>query len=316
MKYDLSTIAGIEPLPLTIDEFKMYFQARKWLLAIRDIEFSLDVLLENYHDFVDELLRLSTRFRFNGQDPFKNRNEYFLTLDRKISNYFSTFYQYSEHTAANLKRGFGRENEIHILFKTYINEEQVSNKGFLVALELRGVTQHSSYPLHLLQYPLNWQNQDEQDNGLLMTRIIPYLQVSYFLKDEKHVVKNLEGLFTDERRDCIDLRYIIAESMNSTVTVHNKLLPILEPYYEESKRKFDELVVRASQVEKGQISGLYLRELDDNDVLLHRYYISSDFFDEINLLRSKHSLLNNINKWGFSFAIKKNELNTKRILPD
>lgn len=313
MKYDLFTFVGKETLPLTNYEFDTYNKARTRLLAIRDIEFSLDLLLENYHEFIDDLMRLSTRYMFEDHDPYKNKIEYFITLNRKISNYFSTFFQYCEHTTANLKRGFDRKSKITVNFETSLKEVNQDNKGFLVAVALRHATQHSINPVHLIQYGGNWNNQGEQDNELLMTRIIPYLQVSYLLNDEKDTLKVFEGLFTDERRDCIDLRYIIAESMGGIVSVHSKLIVDLDRYLEEIKNTISELLNRATITQGVEIKTVYLRELDEEDIVLHNHYISSTLLDELNFLRSKHQSIANINKWGFYYAIKKDERITKRL---
>lgn len=91
MQYDLFVLGDKVPVQLTADQFSTYDKARTRLLAIKDIEFSLDLVVENYHEFIDELLRLSTRYMFSEHDIFKTKTEYFISLNRRISNYFLPF---------------------------------------------------------------------------------------------------------------------------------------------------------------------------------------------------------------------------------
>lgn len=310
MQYDLFVLGDKVPVPLTSDQFSKYDKARTRLLAIKDIEFSLDLVVESYHEFIDDLLRLSTRYMFSENDIFKIKIEYFITINRRISNYFSTFYEYCEHTRKNLCRGFDRKYADK--FKGLLEKTKQDNRVFALAYELRHSAQHLTNPVGLIRYGGSWIDQEEQENALLITRIIPYMQVSEFLKDKENLRTILEQLVTDNSKDCIDLRYIIAESIAGIICIHDTLMAELDNDLDEIKQIVNQLLSIPEQgMEK---KSLYIRKFDNQDKIVQSSYVSSIFIEELNILKSKHKSLSNIDKWGFDYVVKRDEFIYKRLM--
>ncbi|MCX5737033.1 MAG: hypothetical protein NTZ61_00765, partial [Proteobacteria bacterium] len=219
-RFGLTKLALGEPgfIELSETEFESLRDAREAVFDVLGLEEKLDLLVENYAEFEQELLEVALRHSLSFVLEWSSAMSQLQTINRRLANLLATARLYIHQTQRGLVALFGRESTELLGFRTALEEEANKHLGHRAMHALRNHIQHSNLPIHELVYDSGWK--DEKEGRFLVYVTVPKIRVAHLHADRdlKSIAEELQGL-----GDRIDVRPLVRQHVQSLMTVHSRV---------------------------------------------------------------------------------------------
>lgn len=227
----------LDPAPvieITESEYNSLGKSRTVLINALAIEEKYEILLSNYLEFEQELLRISSYYMVRRHVGYE---EYFyvrLNLDIKMVNMLTAAKLYVDQLNQNVKECLPDVPHIKETVKSLFSREYDNNRYYRFMEVLRNYVQHRGIPVHNIQQPHRWTSHGE--DGRLECSI-EIASLKKILEEDKKIKKSVLAEFGDsidlkaaarnymECMSCIhiDARELVSETVNSSrLLIENK----------------------------------------------------------------------------------------------
>ncbi len=230
-KYQIRRYVGgsREFIEISEDEYGKLKAAKEALFQTLYMEEKLDIVLENYFEFEETVLKSALKHMlFRNQDYNWYQSEKRM-ISRRIINLLTACRLYVDQTRHHISRIFGK---ISTQFQDVIDqfaEQYDKHLGYRVMDALRNYVQHKGLPLHEIKYSMSWT--DHNSEKYMRCVATPYIYVSQ-LKEDKgfkaSVLKELESL--GEKND---MKIFLRDYVSSLGIIHSKIRGIFKSHVAE-----------------------------------------------------------------------------------
>jgi len=194
------------------------------LLRAREIDFSqfvienkYQILLDNYAEFEEELLRFSLNWVIRTPDPWDTLRDANPVFDRRVLNFLSSARMYLDQIPGDLETASRQPKLAKDKFQKSTSAQYDSSLAFRVCEALRNYTQHKNLPVHGVSHGARrQQHEDIVTNYSGLTLDISKLEI-----DGKFKSTVLDELRANN--DNHDLKSYLRQYMHSLGLIHLEL---------------------------------------------------------------------------------------------
>jgi hypothetical protein len=258
---------------LTPGEYEEAKTARARLFVVLGIEEKLNLVLENYAEFEQELQTLTLRHILFHDDDWSSVIGELQTINRRLTNFLSACRLYVDQ----IKHDF---NELYIgqarprdQLTGAFSAEYDGCFGYRVLEALRNHVQHRSLPIHRLQYPSA--GVEGRHGRIIRNTCVPSLSVRRIaaLGDFKTIV--LKELKAGD--DLVDLKPLVREYVASLGRVHQGLRERMKNDVDTWEQVITSIQARFREAYGTRLLGLAVVSKSD-DGAVHE---SASIFDDV-----------------------------------
>jgi hypothetical protein len=269
---------------LTPEQYTEAKTAKERLLAALSIEEKLNLVLENYAEFEQELQALTMcQLLFHDRDWSSFTGEA-QTINRRLANLLSACRLYIDQTRHDVSAVYGDDSDQLKQLNEAFSAEYDAYLGCRVLEALRNHVQHRSLPVHNLKYSLA---RDERPHRTLVKHTcIPCLSVKRIKDQGDFKAQVLEELEAGD--DLVDLKPLVREYVASIGRVHEDLRQLMRDHV----AKWEEVVYSIqSQFREAfgeNVVGLAVVARDDDGVVRESAQIFEDLITRRRRLEQKN----------------------------
>lgn len=177
-----------------------------------------DILLENFSEFEEVLLRLAIReviFREEHWSPMVSRLH---MVNRRLANLLSSCRLYIDHAKHGISQIYGSDSDAFVALNKSFSCEYDAHLEYRVMESLRNVAQHRSLPVHELRHIAG---REEEDPARLRSSVTPVLNVERLADEGDFKETVLKELRSGPKR--LDLRPLVRQYIESLGRVQEEL---------------------------------------------------------------------------------------------
>ena len=272
-------------------EYAYIKSAKAGLLGALHIEEKFDLLLSNYIEIENELLRLSNENMLYYPGGWSELHDQRRIVSRRMNNLLSSCRLYKDqllHLSSLLKGAEFKKN-----VKLWTNEAYDKSQSYRIMESLRNFVQHRGEPIHSLSCSSKWVS--GPTGRKLFTTVVPILKPGK-LKEEGDFKS--EVLKEVAERDSIDLKPIIREYVGHLSAIHKKIRDTLRC---DVQMWENELYARIEQFEKEfpqeRIVGLAAVSMKERGRPIEWIPIFKDFMEDRQRFENRSKNLENLSSW-------------------
>jgi hypothetical protein len=273
---------------ISSEEFQEIKLAKANLLEAMFIEEKMDLVIENYLEFENDILASSARhmvqYDFSYLSAQVDRN----LFARRLMNLLSACKAYLDQTAHHLSNIFGKDSQAAGQFIKSTNDRYDNCLGYRIMEALRNYAQHRAFPLHAIDRGSKWVKSESGQKLMFYTRPLMYLrELVDDDKFKKAVLAELKKIGQE-----IDLQPHVRDYIASLGTVHQELRNILrspignwENIISSSMERF-----RTAHPEEYSVAGERILAMSEADYI----WLFKDFIDNRRTLAQKNQNLSSL----------------------
>lgn len=215
MKYFIfySTNGKTFQIEITQEEYLIFLSTRRNLFEILFLEEELDLVLENYIEYENELLSISSRqMLFSDFDYFSASKERNL-ITRRIANLLSSCRMYLDHCSHHINNIYGKNSSFSISLHEEKSKYYDLFFGYRLLEELRNHTQHRGVPFHNLVFSST--REEDQENIHFLYNTNPRINIDFLIEDSKIKSPIKEELKIYASKNGLDIKPFIREYVES-----------------------------------------------------------------------------------------------------
>jgi len=259
-------------IEISAAEFEELKSAKANVLETMFIEEKMDLVIENYLEWENELLYASARQMVQLDYSYLSAQSQRNLFSRRIMNVLTACRGYLDQVGHHLSNIYGEESSIAAVFKKATNEQYDRRLGYRVMEALRNYVQHRGSPLHVVVVDRNWV---ESEHG---KRFRSYtgtrFKVSILAEDPKFK-KSVLGELQAIGRDEIDLQGFVREYVGGLSIVHQAIRDELKADVTKWEAAICTAIERFRQKFPDVASGTMFALSTDHEVWLSTEYIES-----------------------------------------
>lgn len=263
-------------IPLLAAEFEELKSAKANLLEVLFIEEQMNILIESYLEWENEILTSSAREvvqrDFNYLSILSHRD----LLSRRMMALLTSCKGYLDQACHRLSNIYGRESHAAHQFDKSREEQFVTYLGYRTMERLRNHVQHRGWPFHSIS---RGRSRIEFEYGSrLRFTTGTLLRVSELAKDPKFTETAKNRAILDElqqKGDEIELQLLVREYIAGLSIVHANLRDALKPDVSKWDGVICGTVERLHQKFPEQTGGTIFAFSAEEDVWLSRDYVEA-----------------------------------------
>jgi hypothetical protein len=195
MRVGIKTLSLDGPLlEMSPEEFERLKKARRGFMVLREIEEKLDLVLENFAEYEQELLSLTLRRTLFWDLSWSSFVSDINLINRRLANLLTTGRLYLDQVKHDIHSIYNRDDLVFQGLDKKLADVYDTKFGYRVMEALRNHIQHRGLPITGVNYP----NKRVGSSGArrLRWRIAPYLDVDVLRNEgfKRAVLKELETL--------------------------------------------------------------------------------------------------------------------------
>ncbi len=204
---------------LTLEQYVDAKTAKERLVTALSVEEKFNLVLENYAEFEQELLALTThQLLFQSHDWSSSVGDV-QTINRRLANLLSSCRLYIDQIKHDVKALFASDSHQLEELNQAFSAEYDRYLGYRVLEALRNHVQHRGLPVHVLKY--NYARDKRVSRTLVKLTCIPALSVNRIKEQGDFKAQVLEEL--EAHGDLVDLKPLVREYVASIGRVHEGL---------------------------------------------------------------------------------------------
>jgi hypothetical protein len=196
------------------------------LVLAREIDFSqvaienkYQLLLDNYVEFEEDLLRFSLNWAIRTPDPWDALRIAHQLFDRRVLNFLSSARMYLDQIPGVLSTASLHPEVSKEFFKQKTSDQYDSSLAYRVCEALRNYTQHKDLPVHGVSH--GFRREPDDVNNIIVNYSGLHLDISKLESDGKFKSKVLDELRKEKDRP--DLKNYLRLYMHSLGLIHLEL---------------------------------------------------------------------------------------------
>jgi hypothetical protein len=281
---------GVE---ITADEFANIAAVISRIHIAADIEEKLDLLLENYLEYEQELLALGLRFSvfptfFDDQRVFSEIR----VINRRVINFLTAARIYVDHVKHALSRYFepGASGDVSDLFAA----EYKAHLEYRIVEALRNFSQHRGLPIHGLAWPSQWEDMNAPEQRLRFS-VVPSVYVDE-LVDEGGFKASVLAELQASSKPSYPLTPILRRYVESLTSVHQQVRSLLSKQAELDHQALLEFRERAKIALREELTGLAVTASDEDDQIKESHFVQERSWNRRAALIRKNSDFSNLSR--------------------
>lgn len=238
------TMGAGESIRISQDEYASMVRSKRGVLAALALEEKFNLLLENYAEYEEELLRLALRDSIFGHHQWGAFQEAIYAVNRRVVNLLSAARLYTDHVDHELIRLYGRQGSVPALYRERRRAERDTTLANRTMELIRNYLQHRAFPIHELSIEIG-SDRDEPSKVHARHSVHPSVKVAELEKDPRLDRAVLRALA--ERGPKVQLTPMIREHVASIARVHLSVREAMSEDVARWDRTLTDAIERARQ---------------------------------------------------------------------
>lgn len=259
-------------IEITKDDFDTLNEARNKVLLLANLEEKFMLLLENYEELEQEMMRLSLHRMMYLDNSMPALIDNIRLLNGRFANFLTTAKLYKDHSAHDISTFYGKESEQFTDHDKLQSIHYNKRLGYRVMEAARNFLQHRS----LIVYGTSYQAKHVEEEGRVVHSGMVNLSIRKLREEggfKSSVLSELEVIA--DKKGNVDIRPLAREYMSSLGEIHTELREI----FEIDVKKFGLIILGAIQ----QLNSI--SNTDHNSAHVFAYNEEGKSISEITLLR-------------------------------
>jgi len=295
MKYLISKHTSRSPGEIEIDEtvYREVKVSRNNLFRMLFLEERLDILIDNYFEYENELLIVARMMIFNNEDYFSMGKDRYV-INRRIVNLLSAGKMYIDQTIHHLNNIYGKNSSIPKEVEEYILSVYEMNIGYRFMEALGNYIQHRGFAIHGISFPHH--RVQHEDKTELLYSVTPYIKITSIEGDTKFKSTVLEEMKEIQENGKIDIKSLIRDYIESIGMIHQKIRDLINDDINNWEISIKNIVnqYQSKFGNNASTAGLSLILSDDNDLLIEKTLIFTEFNKKRKKLEKKNRNFNHM----------------------
>lgn len=276
-------LGRVVTVDITATEFADIKEAKRCLLLTLEIEEKLELVLSNYLEFEEDLLKMTlseTLFLTGSWNDYIDR---IYKINRRLVNLLSACRLYFDQLQHDVSDIYGSGSSLGVALKAKANAEHAARVGYRVMEALRNHIQHRGLPVESISFPMRWF--DDEGTQRSRSTVIPQLNVAKLKEDGKvkvGVIADLEAIGA-----AVDVRPLVRDYIEAIGAVHSELRSAMAA----DVQRWDATIVAAIEKYRaagGDIVGLGIADVDSRGVVAEMHQVFDEFLKRRRLLETKN----------------------------
>ncbi len=277
-------------LELKAEEYSGIVGAMHRIYLARDIEEKLDILLENFLEYENDLLSLSLRSSLIPTLDDQRVDLETQLINRRVINVLSTARMYIDQVSHSAPQILPPETDFDL--KALLASEYDSHLEYRIADSLRNYSQHRALPVHRMSWPSSWEEM-KSERPRLRFGLIPSISMVELEAEggfKPAVLKELQAL--DQPHFSITL--ILRRYLESLATIHAQIRESIAERVEKDHDFVCLYLDRARQELTKELVGLVVSKGKDAEHVDEHHYVNERSWKRRQFLIKKNSVLHNL----------------------
>jgi len=273
-------------LNITQDEYNELNRAREIDHSQFIIENKYQILLENYVELEEELLRFSLNWTLRTSDPGETLRDAIPLFDRRVLNFLSSARMYIDQIPSDISSASRSPEFVKEWFVRALSTQYDNSLAYRVCEALRNYTQHKDLPVHGVSQ--GGRNEQDDSKNVVINYSGLILDTAKLKADGKFKASTLEEL--EKQGDKHDLKKYLRDYMHSLGLVHIELRKELNSEGEWAIGFTRQLIDRVKLIPTADPDTLiYLSILGDNGVTEWKGILSTNQYNKRKLFETRTS---------------------------
>jgi hypothetical protein len=219
-------VAGLKGycVEISSEDFDLLKTARTHLFEALSIEEKLNLVLENYAEFEQELFNCSVNNMLFQDDDWSSSVNEIHVANRRIINLLTTGRLYIDQVSHNIRSIYGADSEQEKVFKKQTSQEYDSDfPGYRVMEAMRNYVQHRELPIRGLSKNMR---RIEKESEVFMKRTITLsIDINTLSEDKKfkkQILTELQSL-----GESVEFTPLVRQYLGSIGKIHLKIRELL-----------------------------------------------------------------------------------------
>lgn len=280
---------GVE---ITSAEYANLVAAMQRIYLATDVEEKLDLLLENYLEYERELLNLGLQSSlFTSIDDHRVFREAQL-INRRTANLLTAAKMYIDQGEHSVSKYFnsGQGPDVAALCSAQYDQ----HLEYRIAEALRNHTQHRALPVHRIEWPSGWENQNSPDQRLRFS-VIPSVSLEELISEGKFKASVLREL-QERGKEYFQLTPILRRYVECLASIHVEIRRYLSHQADLDHQTLMAALYRARTELHENLVALVVSAGEDNEHPEEHHYISERSWTRRQTLIWKNSHLSNLSR--------------------
>lgn len=268
MKYllHLPTASDSPELEIEEENYRALMEAKKVLFNCLSIEKKYEILLSNYLEFEQEILRVTTS-QMIRQFPSSNYDAYRmidldvrLMIDLRLVNLLTSARLYLDHLSGHMRECLPHKSDTKSVINSLRSAEFESKVEYKFMEELRNHVQHRGLAVHVVRLPKRWRDFGEER----------LLEFSLGILSQKSELESDEGFkkqVLDEIPDEVDLKLFTRSYIESFSNIHLEIRKQIADSVAQSRRKIEEAFCRYQKEYNREVKLLEVLNVDGGQIV-------------------------------------------------
>jgi hypothetical protein len=279
-------------ITLSKEEFDEIRRAKKLTLQLLSFEDKFDILLGNFLEFEQELLRLSTRRMLSPMIRYSEGQDLRHLLNRRLINLLSSARLYVDQTKHEISEFEGFVPNLRSILDTLFSNEYDGKLAYRAMEALRNFTQHRGLPVQGMNF---CSSLEKFDTGSEFSfRVAPHLVLEE-LEGEGGLKKSVLDELKIRGRN-YPLLPLVRGYIESMGLIHTKIRALLAPWPEGWNEVMEKAMALAREGTKDTVFGVHLVAFDQTSSEIKREALFKELYERVKELQEKNSVLSNLSK--------------------
>lgn len=253
-------------------DFQAAVVARQRLMNALHIEEKFRLLLGNYAEFEEELLRLTSRQLIFGHASWGSMLDDLFEISRRLINLMTTSRLYIDQVKHDISDMYGKDSKQFETLENAFRAEYDKRLGYRVMEALRNLVQHQSLPIHGLNYVSSRTNSKPAIAfESICTPSIRLETLEEAGSFKASVLAELKGAVSQKKE--LDLKPLVREYVTGLLAAHIELQKLLEADIEAAETTFTDVLQRFEKVYSAALPGIALVEEEPDGITKTTLYL-------------------------------------------
>lgn len=274
--------------------------AKENLSIALGMEEKINIVLENYAEYEEELLGITMRRMLFSRHEHSSFIDDINLINRRLMNLFATCRLYIDHLKHDISTLYGRNAPQVTSINDKMSEEYDAYLGYRVLDALRNYTQHRGLPISKISH---WSSGiiDSLERQRMRNTVTPFIDTTALEEDggfKKSVLAELISLGAD-----IDIKPFVREYVTCIGSIHILVRNTITEDLDQWDNTIQGMIKAYEATSDKSLCGLAAVELDDTDKHVDIVYLSQKVID-----RRKALILKNQQLSHFSYSYVSGEI--------
>lgn len=279
------TLGNDRFVELTADEYSAASSARQRLLDALHIEQKFRLLLANYAELEEELLRLTNRKLIFDNITWELLHDDLYEISRRLINLLTTARLYVDQVKHDISGLYGKDSQQFNAAEQAFSAQYDKLFGYRAMEALRNFVQHRSLPLHGIRYSRTRTNSKHGD--LWQHICTPAISIEAIEAEGGFKQQVFEEMKTavDKKKE-VDLKPLVREYMTGLMAAHAAVRHLIEADVKAAETTFNAVVQKFMDAHGKDSLGIALVQEEPAGTVTSTAYLVPDVIARRNELVS------------------------------